>query len=190
MQQNLISPLSRRRRALWLALLVLATIAFSLGFACAVPFAALGAAAAMTLERRDALLLTGAAWLANQLVGFGPLSYPWDADTLAWGIVLGGVALATTLAAQALVRALAGRHALIVALASFAGAFVVYEGALFLVSAAWLGGTEVFVLAIMARILAINAAAFVGLLALHRLGLVLGVTVKPALRFAAAPRSA
>ena len=49
MQQNHPLPhLSGWHRALWLALLVAASVAFTLGLACAVPFAGLGAAAAMT----------------------------------------------------------------------------------------------------------------------------------------------
>jgi hypothetical protein len=44
-------------------------------------------------------------------------------------------------------------------------AIQVYEGGLYLVSATWLGGVENFTLAIVARILAINAAGFAGLFA-------------------------
>jgi hypothetical protein len=178
------------RRALWLALLLAASVGFTLGLACALPFAALGAGAALTLPRRDALLLTGAAWLANQLVGFAILDYPWTANTLAWGVALGIVAALTTLAAQGLVRRLDGGGAIAAALASFLGAFAVYEGALFVVAATLLGGTEDFAPAIVARILAINAGAFIGLLILHRLGMAIGLAVGPAFRFAAAERHA
>ena len=45
------------RYAAWLALLVAASVAFTLGFACAVPLAAFGAATALTLPRRGALLV-------------------------------------------------------------------------------------------------------------------------------------
>jgi hypothetical protein len=157
------------RRALWLALLVAATVGFSLGFACAMPFAALGAAAALTLPRQDALLLVGSAWLANQLVGFTLLAYPWTADTFVWGVVLGIISLLATLASQMLVRRLDGRGAVVVSLASFLGAFAVYEAALYVVSATMLGGTEDFAAAIVIRIVEINAAAFAGLLVLDRL---------------------
>jgi hypothetical protein len=150
------------RRLVWAALLVAASVAFTLGFACAVPFAAFGAVAAMTLPRRDALLLTVALWLVNQIIGFSVLHYPLDAMTLTWGAILGAVALLSTIAAQAAVR---HRGIIQTALASFAAAFVVYEGALYLVSATVMGGTEDFTPAIVARILAINAAGFVALLA-------------------------
>jgi hypothetical protein len=170
------------RHALWLALLVAASVVFTLGFACALPFAAFGAAAAMTLNVRDALLLSFAAWLTNQIVGFTSLGYPWDTDTFTWGIVLGAVAILATLAAQLAVRQLGGRGAVAVALASFAAAFVAYEGALFLVSALWLGGIEDITAEIVVRILEINAAAFAGLLVLHRLAIAGGLVAAPALR--------
>lgn len=178
------------RPALWLALLVAASVAFTLGLACAMPFAGLGAAAAMTLPRRDALILTAAAWLANQIVGFAFLSYPWTGDTIAWGVVLGIVAILTTLAAEGLVGRLAGRGIIVAALAGFAGAFVVYEGALFLVAAAWLGGTEDFAPAIAAYILVVNAGAFLGLMALHRVGQAIGLVGRlPLWHFAAVRRA-
>jgi hypothetical protein len=173
------SPLpSGWRPVLWLALLVVASVALTFGLACAMPFAAIGGAAAMTLARRDALILAAASWLANQIVGFAFLSYPMTADTITWGIVLGIVAVLTTLAAIELTRRVARQGIVITALISFAGAFAVYEGSLFLVSVTWLGGTEDFVPAIVAYILAINAGAFLGLMVLHRVGVAIGFASK------------
>jgi hypothetical protein len=136
----------------------------------------------MTLNLRDALLLSFAAWLTNQIVGFAWLGYPWDGDTFTWGIVLGAVAILATLAARAIIRRLDGRGVAVVALASFAAAFGAYEGALFLVSALWLGGIEDFTAEIVTRIVEINAAAFAGLLLLHRLAIAGGLVAAPALR--------
>lgn len=149
------------RHHLWLALMIAASLASTLGFACAVPFAAFGAVSAMTLLRRGALLLTVALWLINQLIGFALLHYPWDGMTLAWGAILGGIAVLSTAAAQAAMR---GEGLVATALTSFAAAFVVYEGGLYLISASVMGGTEDFAAAIVVRILEINAAAFVALL--------------------------
>jgi hypothetical protein len=146
----------------WSALLLTASLGFTFGFACAVPFAAFGAITALTLNRRDALLLTVALWLVNQIIGFTILQYPWEAMTLAWGAVLEVVAVLTTAAAQAV---MGGRPAVVAALASLGVAFVVYEGSLYLVSAAAMGGTEDFAAAIVVRILEINVAGFAGLLA-------------------------
>jgi hypothetical protein len=64
------------RRLLWLTVLVASSVAFSLGFACATPFAAFAAAAVLTLPRKDALLLMAAVWLANQAVGMAFSTIP------------------------------------------------------------------------------------------------------------------
>src|SRR5262245_66177034 len=98
MQQQSRSALAPWRHWLWLAVLVGASVAFTLGFACAVPLAAFAGAAALTLSRRDALALIVAVWLANQVVGFAALGYPWTASTFVWGAALGAVAILATLA--------------------------------------------------------------------------------------------
>ena len=169
------------RHVLWLTLLVAASVAFTFGFACAVPFAAFGAATALTLDTRDALLLTVALWLANQVIGFAFLGYPWEGTTLLWGGVLGIVALLSTAAARVASARLAGAPYSVILIASFAAAFIVYEGSLYLVSAAWLGGTEDYAASIVVSIAGLNVLAFVGLLALERLGRMLGLAAAPAL---------
>ena len=163
------------RHPLWLALLVGASVASSLGLACAVPLAAFAAAAALSLPRRDAFVLILLVWLANQLVGFTVLRYPWTASTFTWGVVLGAVAVLATLAGQWIAGRLVDARRALTVTATFLIAFAVYEAALFAVSAALLGGTEIYTAAIQGRIFAINAAAFVGLLALNRLATSVGL---------------
>jgi hypothetical protein len=170
------------RHYLWLALIVVASVAFTLGFACAVPLAAFGAVAALTLSRRDALLLIGAVWLANQTVGFAALGYPWTADTFAWGAILGVVGVLATLAAQQAARRLEGTGQVARSCGAFVAAFAAYEAALFGAAVSAMGGTEDFTPAIVGEILTINAAAFVGLLLLNRLGAIAGLGAKPDLR--------
>jgi hypothetical protein len=161
MQYLIASFTTGWRHHLWLALLIAASLLFTLGIACAVPFAAFGAIVAITLPQRDALLVTLALWLINQIVGFAVLHYPWDAMTLTWGAILAAIAVLSTVAAQATI----GRYSLVTtAIASFAAAFAVYEGGLYLISASIMGGSEDFAAAIVVQILAINAAAFAGLL--------------------------
>jgi hypothetical protein len=164
-----------------LGLLVGASVVFSLGLACAVPLAAFAAAAALSLSRRDALLLITLVWLANQFVGFTVLQYPWTASTFTWGVVLGAVAILATLAGQWIAGRLVKAPRAFTVTTTFLIAFAVYEAALFVVSATLLGGTEIYTAAIQGRIFAINAAAFVALLALSHLatsvGLVNGSTV-------------
>jgi hypothetical protein len=163
------------RHHLWLAVLVIATIAFTLVFACAAPFAAFGAAAALTLSRRDALLVTVALWLANQLTGFVALGYPWTASSVAWAPTLGIAAVLATLTAQWTVRRLAGSSDIVRGLAALGLAFVVFEVAIFLVSAALLGGLEMYAPSIVGQVLATNVAALLGLYGLNWLGARLGL---------------
>lgn len=163
------------RHHLWLATLVVATFAFTLVFACAAPFAAFGAAAALTLSRRDALLVTVALWLANQLTGFLVLGYPWTLNSLAWGPAIAIAAVLGTLSAQWVVGRLAQASHVVQALGGFLLAFCVYEVAIFVASAAGLGAIEMYALAILGRVFVTNVAALAGLYALNRLGATLGL---------------
>src|SRR5690606_37460670 len=74
--------------ALWVALLTAASSATTLALACATPFPALAALAAVHMRRRDGLALMLLAWAASQVVGFALLGYPRHGSTLAWGAAL------------------------------------------------------------------------------------------------------
>jgi hypothetical protein len=179
-----------RAHPLWLALFVAASAAFTFVFACATPFAALSAAAALTMSRRDAVRLTVAVWLANQVLGYAVLKYPWSADSFAWGAVLGAAAILTTVTARAAALRLAGCRYGVLALATLLAAFMVYEGVLFAVAIAWLGGTESFTLPIVSRIFSVNAVALLGLYALYLVGAATGLVGPSTLRPAAAAGTA
>ena len=77
------------RRLFWMGSLVLLSVAFSLGFSCAVPLAAFATIGALTLRRHDAFVLIGAVWLANQMTGFALLHYPLEQTAFAWSGALG-----------------------------------------------------------------------------------------------------
>src|SRR5438046_2750315 len=140
------------RHHLWLAILVVATIGFTLVFACAAPFAAFGAAAALTLSRREALLATVALWLVNQITGYLVVGYPWTFNSVAWGPAIGFAAVLGTLFAQWVVRRVPEAGNVVRALTALILAFAVYEVAIFLVSAALLGGIEMFAPAILGQV--------------------------------------
>ena len=174
------------RHHLWLAVLVASSLAFTFGFACAVPFAAFGAVAAITLPRRDAFLLILGLWLLNQIVGFSVLHYPWDAMTFAWGAILGAVAVAST--AAGIAASERPWHPVAVIMTTFAASFALYEGGLYLISATVMGGIENFEPAIVLRILEINAAGFAGLLAAGALiGRIMPRSLAPTRPAASAP---
>jgi hypothetical protein len=57
--QNPVLDRIDSRRVGWIRLLTIATVAGSFAFACATPFPALAALAALHMNRRDAFILTG-----------------------------------------------------------------------------------------------------------------------------------
>jgi multisubunit Na+/H+ antiporter MnhE subunit len=149
----------------WLvpALLVAASAVGSLAFACVTPFAAFAVAGAYALSPRAAFLTVGAVWLANQVIGFAFLGYPWTVDTALWGLAIGAAALLATALACAAMRLRSRNIALAIGIAAVA-AFGIYEATLFLVSL-WLGGEENFAPAIVGPLALLNlewAAALLG----------------------------
>jgi hypothetical protein len=155
----------------WSAALVSASGAVSLGLACAMPFAAVAAIAALTSSRRDAFRVVGLAWLANQAVGFGVLHYPWTADTFAWGIALLAASLLAVHGAGICTARTAALPRLAHATLAFLSAFLVYEGLLCLVALATGSGTAAFSPDVIARLFVLNATAFVLLAAARSLRL-------------------
>jgi hypothetical protein len=158
---------------LWLAVLTAASAGLTTAFTCITPFAAFAVIAATTLSPRQALACTGGIWLANQVIGFGVLNYPWTAGTLAWGVAIGVSAVAATLIAQWTVRWLASLRATFKALGAFVSAFVCYQMALYAVAASALGGTAAFTPRIVAQVLLVNAVTLLGLAGLHQLVVVM-----------------
>lgn len=157
------------RRAFWIILLIVASFAFTRAFACAAPFAAFATAAALTLSRRDGVLLMLGAWLVNQLTGFLSMGYPQDANAFEWGAALGAIALISLFAARFAAKQLSNSSPMLSGALAFIAAFVVYEAGCY-ISALMLGGVENYTLAIQSWIFALNAGAAVGLFALNRLG--------------------
>ena len=170
----------------WLATLVAASVAFSLGFACAVPLAAFAALGALTFDRRTALLLITGIVVANQIVGFTVLHYPRDIATVAWGPAFLLVGLVATLAAFWVQRRCTGLHPAAAFLATFLAAFVFYEGTFFLISLLSGSGLYAYAPSIVLRIFELNAIGFAGLLIIRRIALAIGLAIEkplhPALR--------
>jgi len=146
--------------------LVVASVALTLGFACAVPLAAFAVIAAWTLRPAAAVAAMLAVWFANQVIGFACLHYPTDASTLAWGAALGVIALLTLGAAGAVLARIGGALGIV---ASFVAAFAAYQGSVY--AACLLSGTDVthFTFAVVSRVFLINAASLGGPLALRAL---------------------
>jgi hypothetical protein len=156
-----------RRRPLWIGSLAFFGAVLSLGFACAAPLAAFAAIGAVTLRRRDALVVIAAVWLVNQFIGFAILHYPLERGALAWGGALGAAAFGATLAARWGSGCLSQSDRFIRAGAAFMAAFAAYEGILFAISAMSATGLSNFAPAVVLRIFVINSTTFVALLLLR-----------------------
>jgi hypothetical protein len=156
-------------RLVWMAVLICSSLIFSVILSCATPFEAIGAAAAVTLGRRDALLSGGLTWFINQCVGYGMLGYPWTFNSVAWGIALGAATLLATLAAGGIYQMKTAIPKVFRFGIAFATAFMVFEAAIFVVALLFLGGLQDFTVGIVSHFFLINAATFLVLVVLYSL---------------------
>ncbi len=163
------------RRSAWIATLVAVSVGLSLAFACAVPLAAFAALGALTMRRGEAVLVVLAIVLANQCVGFAVLHYP--VQGLVWSATFATVGVVAVFAAEWTYRSAALAHPIVGYAAAFLAAFAAYEGGLFLITVvAAPSDLATYAAPIVLRVLAINAAAFAGLLLTARIATgILGV---------------
>lgn len=151
---------------LWIVLLTAASTGTTLVLACATPFAALAALAAVNMRRQDSALLVVVAWLASQVVGFGIHHYPHDPRTLAWAFGIGAAALGSAFAARAAQGRYTGRLQGVRLAAAFVAAFLAYNAVLAL-CALILGGISTTLDPVnLTRQFLRNGAILVGLLGL------------------------
>jgi hypothetical protein len=160
-----LHPVEQHHAAMFcFALLSVSCAIASLALACATPFAAFAVVAAAMLPLRPALLVVTGAWLVNQCIGFGALHYPVDANTIAWGFVIGIAAVVATAAVSTVLRALPqGRTPLMLAL-TFVAAYAAYELTLF-AATPFLGGAGAFSATIVTRIGLTSVVWLAGLVA-------------------------
>jgi hypothetical protein len=170
-------------RSLWISSLIVVGFLLSPAFHCGFPLAAFAAVAALTLNRRDALLLSGSVWLANQTNVLASLHHPATANTLAWSAALGAIALLSCEGAGLVARRMKGVAG---ACAAFLGAFFVYKGMIFGFGAA-IGSSAGHLdswLATLPRTFVTNVWVFAGLGALYALGAAVGFDRRPAVPLA------
>ena len=173
----------------WLALLVLAVSGFSFVFACAIPFAAFVVAATLTFAKHDALRVTVALWLANQLIGYFILGYPRTLNSFTWGVAIGLAAVLSLLVAQRIASNLRRGGEMVRAAGAFVGAFAVYEVPLYVLAVAGLGGASSFAVPIVGRIFAVNVIALVVLLGVFRGATVVARYRRPATAVTTPPQA-
>ena len=162
--------ISKNVALLWSAIIGLTAVLGSYGLACVFPFAALAALAAVTLPTRQAAILIGAVWAANQIVGFTLLSYPQDAQAYAWGIIIGAAAL-FALGAAKVVFGAETQLLSIRTIAALATSIIAYQAVMF-IGAAGLDGFASSTPKIVATVARNDIFWFAGLGALR---LVLGI---------------
>jgi hypothetical protein len=172
MMRKLPEP-SRLQRAAWPGILTLATLLGSLALACATPFPALAALAALFLPRRTAFALIGANWVLNQAIGFAFLNYPLNWDCVRGGLDLGAASLACMGAAILVQSAWRKYGSTLVLIASLVTAFAASELVLFM-----LGGarySDDYSMPILVYLLSLNGISLAGLLLIQALGTAIGL---------------
>ena len=153
------------RTGAWIGIVSGFMIAFSYVFACAMPLAAAAAFAGSRMSRRNGAIVIIAAWAANQLIGYFVLGYPRTWDSFAWGATIGAASLLAGLAAAGAARTV--RQWWLSPCAAFIAAFSAYEVALFVATVVLPSCEGAFSPSVIARLLAINAAAMIGLSAIY-----------------------
>lgn len=163
-----------RGEALWIALVAAAAVLGSLGFACAMPFAAVATVAAVRMRAGAGLTTVLLSFTCNQAIGFGVHGYPLTAGTFGWGLAIGAASIAALLVARTTASVATGLASVVFA---FVASFVAYEAVLLAATVPLGSGTGAFTPAIVLRIATINAVALAGLMTLYRVALSMGLPV-------------
>jgi hypothetical protein len=164
----------------WLLLLTGASLLTTFALACATPFAAFGALAALHMRRGEAALLMSIVWLASQVVGFGFLHYPQTANAFIWGGALLVCALAGMEGAGFAARRLSGASLAVCTLAALAAAMMGFKAAIYAFGMELGGNGSALAPQVVFNFAWTNAVAFVGLLLLYQLGSLLGLVSRSA----------
>jgi hypothetical protein len=162
-------------RAIWVALIVTCGTCLSLFFACVTPFAALATLAGLKLGRRDATLVIGVVWLANQVIGYGFLAYPRTWDSAAWGVAIAAAAALAVVAAIALSTT---RPAPLAISLPFVAAFAAFELGLYLAGYLLPVGEGAFSASVVWHVFLDNAVTLCSLMAAYHLAMMLRLMVR------------
>ncbi|WP_010184956.1 hypothetical protein [Sphingomonas sp. PAMC 26605] len=166
---------TRQADLLWILLFTIASTLTTLIFACATPFPALAALAAVHLDRRDGVLLMLAAWAVSQAIGFCALGYPWDAATALTGVAIGTAAIAGALVASVANRLVPLRAPVARLAIAYVLAFATFKLGILLWAPA-IGHTDAALsLPILQRQFVRYAAILAGFYALYRVLIAVGV---------------
>lgn len=169
----------RSTSMLWISLLTAASTGTTLLLACATPFPALAALAAVHMRPRGGIALMLLAWAASQAVGFGLLGYPHDPLTLGWGAALATAAAGSALAGYAVIARLGTRPVAVQLATAYGAGFLAFKT----VVAAWalvLGGLHTATApSLLFEQFVRNGAILAGLYLLYRVLVAAGVPAPP-----------
>jgi hypothetical protein len=174
-------------RVLWILLIVAGGLFLTPMLACATPFAALATLAALKLGRRDAFVIMGLVWAANQVVGYGFLGYPRTWDSLLWGLAICASAGLATLAARGLAVT---RPAPLAVSLPFVAAFATFELCLYAAGYRLPGSEAAFSAPVVGHVFLINAAALCGVMTVHYLAMFAEYLARSAAAASTTPRGA
>ena len=163
--------------ALWIFLLTAASTGTTWVLACATPFAALAALAAAHLSRRDGMILMLLAWGVSQAIGFGVHHYPVSPESFGWAAALLCGAMASTHAARAMLDRVASVSAPVRLTAAYVASFVAFKGVIALWSLVSGGLAINLDPALVVKQFARDGGILIGLLALYRLAVAIGLTL-------------
>ncbi len=149
----------------WSGVLAVTAVLGSYALACVFPFAALAALAAVTLPRRQGVVLVAAAFGVNQVVGFSLLDYAQGDHALLWGAVIGAAAF-LALGAARLAYGSETRAVSVRSVSALAAAIAAYQVVMF-VGAFALDGFASSTPEIVATVARNDVLWFAGLLALN-----------------------
>lgn len=175
------APRGGSASALWITLLTVASTVTTVVLACATPFPALAALAAVHMRPRDGIMLMLAAWAASQLVGFCILDYPRDANTIGWSIALATAAIGSVWVAYRLLDKTNAMAKPLQLIASYCAAFVAFKLVVLLWSFGLGGVATALDPIILVRQFARNGAILIGLLALYHALVAIGAPRAPML---------
>lgn len=172
---------------LWIGLFTVASTLTTLIFACAMPFPALAALAAIHMNRRDGIVLMIAAWVVSQTVGFCFMGYPWNGATALTGVAIGTAAVLGLLAAGTVDAPMRDHHVAVRLTVAYLAAFAAFKIAIALWAPIMGHADAALSTAVLLRQFVRYAAITAGLYALYRLLIAIGV---PSLSSARRPLAA
>lgn len=169
-----LSPAAARH--LWIGLITAASAVTTLVLACATPFPALAALAALYVRRGEGLMLMAAAWVTSQAIGFGLNGYARDATNLAWSAALASAAVGSLLVARHAAARAARLNPLIQLCIAYVAAYLAFKSIVLVWTIALDEGWAAFSAEVLARQFVRYGLILGGLVLLHKLLELAGVS--------------